>query len=137
MQSTLAIIKPDAMAANHAGDILAMYLGTGLRLKALKMTKPEESLVRRFYSDHEGKAFFEPLVAFMTGGPCVFAVLEGEDAVNRVRTINGSTDPLKADSGTIRRLYGTDVQKNAVHGSDSKQSADRETGIIFAGETLY
>jgi nucleoside-diphosphate kinase len=128
------MIKPDAVGRNLAGRILARVEEAGLRPVRLRMVQlgPEEA--RAFYRVHEGKPFLEPLVAYMSSGPIVALVLEGDNAILRLREVVGSTDPAKAAPGTIRRDFGVDIQSNAVHASDSPGSAEEE--IRFFGMTL-
>ncbi len=134
MQKTLMMIKPDAVGRRLAGQILARVEGAGLRPVRMRMVhlRPEEA--RAFYRVHEGKPFLLPLVDYMSSGPIVALVLEGEDAIVRLREVVGATDPSKAASGTIRRDFGVDIQSNAVHASDSPASAEEE--IRFFGLDL-
>jgi nucleoside-diphosphate kinase len=132
LERTLLIVKPDAVAAGNMGKILARLEGEGgFRVVALQLVRLSEASAREFYAMHAGKGFFEDLVRFMTSGPCVPMVLAREDAIAGLREFIGATDPAKARSGSIRRLYGTDVQCNAVHASDSPESAAREIAHFF------
>jgi len=132
LQRTLAIIKPEAVARGQEGSILAMIQGAGLRLAAVKLLHLTERQAAEFYEMHRERPFFSELVAFMTSGPVVCAVLEGEEAVDAYRTLMGTTDPAKAAEGTIRKIYGESVAANAVHGSDSPESAAKEIAFFFS-----
>lgn len=136
LQRTLCIIKPEVVARGQEGPIIAMIQGAGLRLAAVKLLKLTENQAARFYDMHRERSFFPELVAYMSSGPVVCAVLEGEDAVNAYRTLMGATDPAKAAEGTIRRIYGESVAANAVHGSDSPESAAREIAFFFTPNEL-
>lgn len=131
MEKTLVLIKPDAFQAHHVGDIIKMYEAEGLRIVAMKLLKMDQRLASIHYAEHVGRPYYEPLVSFMTSGPIVAMVLMGEDAIQRVRTLHGKTNPAEAAEGTIRKLYATDGRKNAVHASDSPESAEREIHIFF------
>ena len=132
LERTLLIIKPDAFAAGNAGKILARLEGEGgFRVMALRMVRLTEDSARTFYSMHEGKEFFAALLEFMTSGPCVPMVLERENAITGLRDFIGATDPAKAPEGSIRALFGTNIQRNAVHASDSPEAAEREIGHFF------
>lgn len=126
-ESTLAIIKPDAVASNHIGDILARYEKAGLRIGAIRMVKLTEQEAKKFYAIHEGKPFFNELVKFMVSGPSVAVVLEGDNAVVRNRELMGSADK----KGSLRAEYGTSLTFNAVHGSDSIDNAKQEVAFFF------
>lgn len=131
MQRTLILIKPDAFARNLTGEIIARFERKGLRLVALKLMRMGRDLAERHYAEHEGKSFYEELVAFITSGPLVAMVLEGERAVEAARQVIGATDPLQATSGSIRGDYAIAVGQNMVHGSDSGESAAREVALFF------
>lgn len=133
MSHTLAIIKPDATGAGHAGRILAQLESSGFAVRALRMTTLTEAQARSFYEVHRERPFYPSLVAFMTSGPCIPMVLEAEDAVSRFRETIGATDPAQAAEGTVRRLYAESIERNAVHGSDSDENARREIGFFFPG----
>ncbi|MBN1337479.1 MAG: nucleoside-diphosphate kinase [Deltaproteobacteria bacterium] len=135
-ERTLAIVKPDAVARGLTGTLLARIESEGLRIVALRMVRLSPREVEGFYAVHRDKPFFSPLVAFMTSGPSVLAVLEGEDAIRRWRACMGATDPMEADEGTIRRTYAESKQRNAVHGSDGPSSAAFEIGWFFRGLDL-
>lgn len=136
VQRTLALIKPDAVAAGRVGEILMAVEGSGLRIRALQMLRLSPAQARGFYAVHREKPFFPALVEFMTSGPIVAIVLEGEDAIARWREIMGATDPAKAASGTLRARFGTDVTRNAVHGSDAPETAATEMAYMFGGRIL-
>ena len=131
MEQTLILIKPDGVKRNLIGKVLARFEEEGLRIVALKMFQMSLELAEAFYAVHREKPFFASLCRYMTSGPIVAAVLEGEEAIGRVREIMGATDPKKAAPGTLRALYGLSVEENTVHGSDSPESAQREMDLIF------
>lgn len=137
IQQTLSMIKPDAVNKHHIGEIIAKLEANGLRVAALKMIKLTPAQARAFYAEHEDRPFYPALVAYMTSGPIVVQVLEGVNAVEKYRTIMGATDPSKASSGTIRAEFGTDIERNAVHGSDSATSAQREIRFFFQKDEIY
>jgi nucleoside-diphosphate kinase len=137
MERTLVLIKPDGMRRALAGKILDIFLENGLRLVGMKMIKMDEGMAMRFYEVHKDKPFYRDLVRYICETPIIAMVLEGEDAIRRVRGIMGATDPAKAEPGTIRALYGIDIQRNTVHGSDSEESAKKEIGLIFDGSEIY
>lgn len=131
MEETLAIVKPDAVAAGFVGKILSRIEEDGFRVRGLKMVHLREGEARLFYGVHRGKPFYESLVAFMTSGPVVAIALEREDGVAHWRRVMGVTDPASAAEGTLRSLYGTTVQRNAVHGSDSVENGVGEINFFF------
>ena len=131
-ERTLSIIKPDAVRKNLIGAIIAHLEKAGLIPVAMKMKLLSQEEAEGFYAEHQGKGFFDDLVKFMTSGPVVLMVLEGEDAITRYRAVMGATDPAKADEGTLRKLYAESKQCNAVHGSDSPASAAREIAYFFS-----
>jgi nucleoside-diphosphate kinase len=131
MERTLALIKPDAVGQGKIGEIIRRFEGQGLRVVGLKMVFLKQQEGVGFYHVHKDKPFFQGLIEFITSGPILAMVLEGEEVISRVRELMGSTDPAEAKEGTIRRQMGTSVQKNAVHGSDSVKSADREIPFFF------
>ncbi|MDQ7038383.1 MAG: nucleoside-diphosphate kinase [Aquificota bacterium] len=135
MERTLIIIKPDAVEKGAVGKILDRFIEEGFEIKALKMFRFTEDQAKRFYIVHKERPFYRELVDFMTSGPVVAAVLEGEDAIRRVREIIGPTDSEEARRtapSSIRALFGTDKGRNAIHASDSKESADYEIPFIFS-----
>lgn len=131
-ERTLTIVKPDAVASGHAGAILAHLEKEGFRLAAVKKMRLTPDQARAFYAVHRERPFFEGLVRFMTEGPAVVVVLERQDAVPHLRQTMGATDSRKAESGTIRNLYGTDIERNAIHGSDSPENAAKEVSFFFS-----
>jgi nucleoside-diphosphate kinase len=131
MERTLILIKPDAFARNLTGEIIARFERKGLRLAAMKLMTMDRELAQQHYAEHEGKPFFDELVTFITSGPLVAMVLEGEHAVTAARQVIGATNPLEADAGSIRGEYAIAVGQNMVHGSDAPESATREVGLFF------
>src|ERR1700761_1794452 len=131
MERTLILIKPDAFARGLSGEIIARFERKGLRLLALNQMTMDGDLAARHYAEHEGKPFFGELVSFITSGPLVAMVLEGEQAVVAARQVIGATDPLKATTGSIRGDFAIEVGQNMVHGSDSPESAAREVALFF------
>lgn len=129
---TFTMIKPDAVKLNSIGAILAHIIAGGFRIVALKYTKLSAEKAGEFYAIHKERPFYGELVSFMSSGPIVAAILEKENAVEDFRTLIGSTDPAKADEGTIRKLYGANVGENAVHGSDSDENAKIEGDFFFS-----
>jgi nucleoside-diphosphate kinase len=136
VERTLSIIKPDAVEQNHIGAILAMIEGAGLRIKAMRMMHLSRPVAEGFYAVHRERPFFGELVEFMTRGPVVVSVLEGENAIARYRELMGATDPAKAVAGTIRKAHGSNVGENAVHGSDAPETAQNEVRYFFPGYEL-
>ncbi len=132
IERTLVIVKPDAVSRNISSKILSMIEGNGLRLIAVKSLKLSKEDAQKFYHVHKDKPFFDSLTSYMSSGKVIVAVFEGENAISRVREIMGATDPKKAKVGTIRRLYGIDIEKNSIHGSDSPQSAEFEVNFFFS-----
>lgn len=136
IERTFSIIKPDAVAKNKIGEILARFEGNGLRVVACKMVRMSRELAETIYHVHIGRPFFKDLVEFMSSGPVVCSVLEGEDAISRNRAVMGATDPAKAAAGTIRADFAESVSRNAVHGSDSPESARYEISCVFGPNEL-
>ena len=132
MQRTLSIIKPDAVSKNLIGEVIRVFEQEGFRIAALKMKQLAKAEAQGFYYVHKERPFFDELVDFMISGPVVVMVLEGDDVINRNRTIMGATDPAEADEGTIRKRWASSKQNNIVHGSDSEQSAQFEIGYFFS-----
>ena len=130
-EQTLSIIKPDAVEKGIMGHIIQHFLDNGIKIKAMKMVHLTRSQAEGFYYVHRDKRFFNGLVEFMTSGPCVLMILDGEDVIVRNRTLMGATDPAKADKGTIRERFGTNIERNAVHGSDSMENAKFEINYFF------
>ncbi len=135
-ERTFSIVKPDAVAAGKAGAIIQHLTDGGLRPVAMKLVHLSEAQAKGFYHVHRERPFFGDLVKFMTSGPCLVQVLEGENAIARNRELMGATDSKKAAAGTIRQKYGTDIEKNAVHGSDAAETAKYEIGFFFSGAEL-
>jgi nucleoside-diphosphate kinase len=131
MERTLILVKPDAFARSLTGEIIARFERKGLRLAALRELTMERGLAERHYAEHEGKPFYGELVDFITSGPLVAMVLEGESAVEAARQVIGATNPLEASPGSIRGDFAISVGQNMVHGSDSTESAAREVGLFF------
>jgi nucleoside-diphosphate kinase len=132
MERTLAIVKPDAVSRGLAGAILQRIEASGLRIVALRMLRLRREEAESFYAVHRERPFYRSLVQFMTSGPVIVGVLEGEDAIERYRKLMGKTDPAEADPGTLRREFGTNVERNAVHGSDSAATAAVEVPFFFS-----
>jgi nucleoside-diphosphate kinase len=132
IERTLSIIKPDAFSKGYTGEIISRFLKEGLKIAAMRMTRLGKTQAEGFYAVHKDRPFFADLVRFMTSGPVVVMVLEGEDAIQRNRAIMGATDPAKADEGTLRKLYAANVQNNAVHGSDGPDTAKTEIAYFFS-----
>ncbi len=130
-QSTLVIVKPDAVRRGLIGEILGRIERKGLRIDDLRMLRVSRALARKHYAEHTTKPFFGELVEFITGGPVVVAKVTGRDAVTVVRTLMGATDPAAAATGTIRGDFGIEITENLVHGSDSPASAKRELALFF------
>ncbi len=130
-EETFSMIKPDAVKQHHIGDILAIYEKNGLEIVDLKMVRLSKEEAQKFYSVHASRPFYGELVNYVTSGPVVAFVLKGDNAVQKARDLIGATDPKKAAAGTIRSLYGTSVQANAVHGSDSADNALVEIKAFF------
>ena len=137
MEKTLVLIKPDAVAKHHIGDITKRYEEEGLRPVAMKMLKMDERLASIHYAEHIGRPYYPDLTGFMTSGPIIAMVLEGEDAIKKVRALNGKTNPAEAAEGTIRKQFATASNRNAVHASDSPDSAQREIHIFFNETEIY
>ena len=128
---TLAIIKPDALAARHTGKIIAHLEAEGFQIRDARMVHLTQELAESFYEVHRERPFFRPLVAFMTSGPALALALEHNDAVSHLRKVIGATDPAQAEPGTIRRLYAQSKERNAIHASDSLENAAREVAFFF------
>ncbi len=131
MERSLVLIKPDGVEKKVIGKIISLYEENGLNISNLKLMKADRSIAEEHYSEHKDKPFFENLVNFITRSPLCAMILEGEEAIKRVRELNGSTNSLEAKEGTIRNLYGNSIRENCVHSSDSNESAEREINIWF------
>jgi len=134
---TFSIIKPDAMGRGDSGKILARITEAGFRIAALKMLSVSRHQAEEFYAVHRERPFYPGLVEFMSSGPVAVMVLKHDNAVEAFRSLIGTTDPAKAERGTIRADFGTNVQQNAVHGSDSPENALREAGFFFSAIEIY
>ncbi len=137
IERTLVLCKPDAVQRGLVGKVLSRLEEKGLKIVGLKMLRVDEALARRHYAEHVQKPFFPELLSFVTASPVVALAVEGENAVEVVRVLMGTTNPQKAAPGTIRGDFGLDLTMNLVHGSDSLGSAERELGIFFAPSELY
>jgi nucleoside-diphosphate kinase len=137
VERTLSIIKPDAVAKNVIGQIYARFEGAGLKIVAARMAHLSRSEAEAFYAVHRERPFFADLVKFMTSGPVMIQVLEGEGAIARNRELMGATDPKKADKGTIRADFAASIDANAVHGSDGAETAAVEVAFFFPGMSIF
>ena len=136
METTLTILKPDTVAAGNAGKVLALLEEKGFTLRALRVMHLTKDQAKAFYAVHKERPFYNSLVEFMTEGPVIPAVLEREDAVTYLREVMGATDVSQAAPGTVRNLYGTSIERNAIHGSDSPENAVIETAFFFSSSDL-
>jgi len=136
VERTLSIIKPDAVGKNVIGEIVSRFEKGGLKVVAMKMLQLDENSAGGFYAEHKGKGFFDDLMEFMTSGPVIVQVLEGEKAIARNRELMGATNPEEAAPGTIRADFANSIDANAVHGSDSPTSAEREIAYFFGAEEI-
>jgi len=133
---TLAILKPDCVRKELVGKVIAQIQNAGFKIIGLKMVRLSVDSAKGFYEIHKERPFFKDLIVYMTSGPCVPIVLEKENAVEEFRKLIGATDPVKAEEGTIRRLYATNIQENIVHGSDSDENAQKEISHFFSRKEL-
>jgi nucleoside-diphosphate kinase len=136
IERTFGIVKPDAVAKNAIGGVIALVEAAGLRVLGLKMARLSQAQAEAFYAVHKARPFYGDLVRFMTSGPCVVMALEGESAITRYRDVMGPTDSKKAPPNTIRGKFGTDIEKNAVHGSDGPDTAKTEIAFFFSSAEL-
>ena len=136
IERTFSIIKPDAVAKNVIGPITAKFEAAGLRVLASKMVRLTEAQAQAFYAVHKERPFYAGLVKFMTEGPVIVQVLEGEGAIAKNRQVMGATNPEKADAGTIRKEFASDIERNAVHGSDAPETAREEIAFFFSTAEL-
>jgi nucleoside-diphosphate kinase len=136
-ERTLSIIKPDAVAKNVVGQILARFEGAGLKIVAARMMQLSKADAEAFYGVHKARPFFNDLVSFMISGPVMVQVLEGEGAILKNRDLMGATDPKKADKGTIRADFADSIDANAVHGSDAAETAANEIAFFFPGLQIH
>ena len=137
MENTLSIIKPDAVSKNVIGKILDRFESSGLKIVAIKMLHLDKDMAEGFYAEHKGKPFFEKLINFMTSGPVIVQVLSGENAIKTNRDLMGNTNPEEAAAGTIRSDFAESIDANAVHGSDSPESAEREISYFFTESEIF
>ncbi len=131
IERTLAIIKPDAVAAGNSGHIIACLESAGFKILAMKKISLTRQQAQSFYAVHSERPFFDDLIQFMTSGPVIPMALEREDAITTLRKVMGATDSQAAEGGTLRNLYGTDIEKNAIHGSDARETAADERSFFF------
>jgi nucleoside-diphosphate kinase len=136
IERTLTIIKPDAVAAGHLGDIIRIFEANDFKIVAARLVNLTKKEAEGFYAVHRGKPFFESLTTFMSSGRALVVVLEGEQVISRLREVMGATNPANAAAGTIRQLYATSIERNAVHGSDAPETAAYEIGYFFRGVDL-
>ncbi len=136
MERTLSIVKPEAVEGGHIGDILSRFEGAGLKVVAAKLTRLDKQRAESFYAVHRERPFFNSLTDYMSTGPIFVSVLEGDGAIARNREIMGATDPANAAPGTIRKDWGTNVEANAVHGSDAPETAAAEIAFFFAADEI-
>jgi nucleoside-diphosphate kinase len=136
MEHTFAIIKPDAVASRKAGQILARIEAAGFRVRAMRLQHLTKKEAEGFYAVHRERPFFGGLTDFMSSGPCILLALEKPDAIKAWRATMGATDPAKAESGTLRKDFGTSIERNATHGSDAPETAAFELGYFFSGMEL-
>ncbi|MBI2997872.1 MAG: nucleoside-diphosphate kinase [Deltaproteobacteria bacterium] len=137
VERTLSIIKPDAVARNLIGGILRRFEDAGLKIVAARLLRLNLEEARAFYAVHKDRPFYPSLTEYMSSGPILVSVLEGEQAIQKNRDLMGATDPAKAAPGTIRNMWGTDVEKNAVHGSDGPETAAWEIAFFFTPAEIY
>jgi len=136
IERTLTIIKPDAVKAGHVGDIIKLFEANQFRIVAARLVSLTKQEAEGFYAVHRGKGFFESLTSFMSSGRALVMVLEDENAIARLREVMGATDPAKAAPGTIRKLFATNIEHNAIHGSDAPETAAFEISYFFPGVDL-
>lgn len=136
VQRTFSIIKPDAVAAGQAGEILAMILKAGFKVLGLRMTRLSEAQAQGFYAVHKEKSFFDGLVKFMTEGPIIVMALEREDAIKGLREVMGATNPANAAEGTVRKRFAANIERNCIHGSDAPETAETELRFFFTTADL-
>ncbi len=130
-ERTLSIIKPDGVSRQLSGEVIRRIEEAGLQILAMKMIRMTKSQAKGFYKVHEGKPFYESLTDFMSSGPCIVMILEGDEAIQKYRTLMGATDYRKAEEGTIRKAFASDIEKNIVHGSDAPETAEYEIQYFF------
>ena len=137
MERTLVLIKPDAVGDKHIGDIIKIYEEAGLEIEALKLMRMDNKIAAKHYVEHITRPYYAELEEFMTSGNIVAMVIAGKDAISKVRKLNGATDPNEAEDGTVRKLYAKSKGMNAVHASDSDESAHREIAIFFNAQEIF
>ena len=137
MERTLSIVKPDGVQKHLIGEVIRRFEDAGLKVVALKMIWMDKKEAEGFYAVHRGKVFFESLTIFMSSGPAVVIVLEGEGAISRTRELMGATDPKQAKEGTLRRQFATNIERNVVHGSDGPETAAFEIGYFFNALEIF
>ncbi len=137
MERTLSIVKPDGVQKHLIGEVIKRFEGRGLKLIAVKMISMSKKEAEGFYAVHRGKPFFESLTTFMSSGPCVVMVLEGEGAISKTRELMGSTDPKQAKEGTLRNEFAANIEKNVVHGSDAPETAAFEMKYFFNSLEMF
>jgi len=137
IERTFAILKPDAVVRGIIGEVIAKLEANGLKIVAMRMLKVDRRMAEQLYEAHRGKPFYEGLIEYSMSGPVVAMILEGEDAVGRLRRVIGATDPTKAEPGTVRRDYGLGIRENVIHAADSPESADREMRIFFRNSEIF
>ncbi len=137
MEKTLVLIKPDAVRGKHIGDIVKIYEEKGLKILAMKMLQMDEKLASKHYEEHIGRPYYDDLMGFMTSGPIIAMVLEGEGAIANVRALNGKTNPAEAAERTNPKQYAASGSRNAVHASDSPENAAREISIFFNASEIF
>ena len=135
-ERTFSIIKPDAVAAGHAGEILAALEQAGFNVLGIRMLRMRKEQAQEFYAVHRGKGFYESLVTFMTDGPVIVLALEREDAIAKLREVMGATNPANAAEGTIRKRFAANIERNAIHGSDAPATAETEIRFFFSSADL-
>ena len=136
VERTFSIIKPDAVAAGQAGEILAMIQAAGFRVLGLRMTRLTEAQAQGFYAVHRERPFFQGLVKFMTEGPIIVMALEREDAIKKLREVMGATNPANAAEGTVRKRFASNIERNCIHGSDAPETAEVELRFFFSTADL-
>jgi len=137
MEKSLVLIKPDAIKRGLGGTIVGRFEEKGLKVVALRMLHMDRALAERHYAVHAGKPFFADLIDYITSTPIIAVVLEGEGAIELIRKVAGATDPAQAEAGTIRAEFGQDVQRNSVHASDSKETAEKEIRLFFTEDDIF
>jgi nucleoside-diphosphate kinase len=136
-ERTLSIIKPDAVRNKHVGSIVKIFEENGMEIIGMKLLRLKKEEAIYFYKEHKNRKFFSDLVEYMCSGPVVVMCLEGENIIERNRKLMGSTNPIDAEEGTIRRIYGTNIEENAIHGSDGKKTAENEVKFFFKNDGIF